>query len=110
MLDTCQSKVKNTAKEYVEIYPDAATTGKATAAPATIEERSKRIQAIAALSTDTFVIPIDQIIVDSVKEEFEKKDLGEFLQIPNPNSFCCGLHADYNSSASIYSNETGYRI
>jgi len=111
MLDTCQDKVQAAAKSYVNIYPNAlarVSNNKVVSAAAK-GDQTERIQSIINLSTETFERSSSSTYVDNINEYLHQINLAEFLQIENPTSFVCVLHDDHSPSATIYTNETGYR-
>jgi CHC2 zinc finger. len=112
-MDTCADKVQASAKTYIDMYPNALTrvsNRKVVSAAIPIDCQNERIHAIMDLSDQTFTIPAAQEDVEDINMYLHQQiNLADFLQIENPDSFCCILHNDKHPSASIYPNETGYR-
>lgn len=110
-LNTCSANTSTAAEKYLSLYPAIIkeTNNMAPVSSIPVENQTARIQAIIDLSTDTFAIPIEATEVTNINEYVHRINLAEFLQIENPVSFKCIMHADKSPSASIYSNENGYR-
>lgn len=107
-LDEMTADIKKATTDYLSIYPVPIKSTGSTANKVKITaEQTDRIKAIAALSTNTFVIP-QASSGSNILDVIHKFSIAEFLQIENPSSFCCVLHDDKHPSATIYSNTDGY--
>ena len=102
--------IKAVSSQLIKNIPDLASTAKTTRAQKSAEinthEQTARIQAISALSLDTFTIPDIQrtMSTQQAKEFYKSQDLREFLQASG--SICCinPEHDDEHPSATVYAD------